>query len=508
MLELSRCDEQQAPRFGTKHPNGIKDLELATGGRNVMKRRTMLAWSSVSSTRFFLILTVLLAMAAVASGDHGTGSGRSFTFLEAGFTQEITGVSSHFMGGVAFSPEGDVWVNDCLFAGSELHRFDLQGVAPEAFGTALHPESIVSSNAGCGMTNHPDGFIYSNTGLGVVQIDAATGAPTGKIVGPPGNALGIAPDPQTGDLVYVAENCRFTGTCDILTVDPDTGVSSTFVRLPGFNFVDGIYFSPDGSKLFLAKRSPGFAVTVIDRSAPAARTGAFNRDIALPTEPDGIAFHQDGFVVTANTDGTLSKIVPGPDSVTLFASGGGRSDLTQVGSDSCLYVTQDIFTRYDDGTVTTQSSVVRICPGFVPPPGAGKPGLLTGGGTIPTANGEPVTHGFQLNCEATKAPNNLQINWNGNRFHLEFLTLAACTDSPDIVPNPPPAGFDTYVGAGIGRYNGVPGYKAEWKFTDAGEPGENDSARIVIRDPSDNVVLSVSGRLSRGNHQAHKAAVR
>ena len=462
---------------------------------------------SRSKKRFFfcsfLVIVICLALTAAVSGDHGTGSGKSFTFLEAGFTQEITGVTSHFMGGVAFAPDGDPWVNDCTFSGSELHRFDIQGIAPEIFGTKLHPESVVPSNAGCGMTNHPDGFIYSNTGLGVVQINADTGAGTGTIIGPPGNALGVAPDPQTGDLVYVAENCRFTGICDIITVNPATGISSIFVRLVGFLFIDGIYFDPDGSRLFLATRSPGFAVTIVDRTAPGARTGVFNRNIALATEPDGIAFHQDGFVVTANTDGTLSKIIPGPDTVSVFASGGGRSDLTQVGSDGCLYVTQDFFTRYDDNSVTSQSSLVRICSGFVPPPGAGKPGSFTGGGSVFGDDGGRVTHGFQLNCEADKSPNNLQINWNGNAFHLKSLTLAACTDSPGIVPNPPSADFDTYVGAGTGTLNGVSGYKAEWRFTDAGEPGKNDTARIVIRDPTNSVVLSVSGNLNRGNHQAH-----
>src|SRR5215212_8184936 len=108
----------------------------------------------------FLTFGTLLAL-TVAKADHGTAAGKSFTVLEPGFTQEIIGVTSHFMGGVAFAPDGDPWVNDCT-SGSELHRFDLQGVAPEVFGTKLHPESIVPSNAGCGMTNHPDGFIYSN----------------------------------------------------------------------------------------------------------------------------------------------------------------------------------------------------------------------------------------------------------------------------------------------------------------------------------------------------------
>jgi len=70
-------------------------------------------------------------------------------------------------------------------------------------------------------------------------------------------------------------------------------------------------------------------------------------------------------------------------------------------------------------------------------------------------------------------------------------------------PAPPPAGFNTYEGNGEGRYNGISGYKAKWKFTDAGEPGTNDSARIVITDSSGTtVVLIVDGKLDGGNHQA------
>jgi hypothetical protein len=165
-----------------------------------MKRSTVSSCKKRLPLCSFLVTVIFLALTVVVSGDHGTGAGKSFTFLEAGFTQEITGVTSHFMGGVAFAPDSDPWVNDCAFVGSELHRFDLQGIAPDVFGTKLHPESIVPSNAGCGMTNHPDGFIYSNTGQGVVQIDPSTGAPTGIVVGPRGNVLGITPDPQTAGL--------------------------------------------------------------------------------------------------------------------------------------------------------------------------------------------------------------------------------------------------------------------------------------------------------------------
>ena len=69
--------------------------------------------------------------------------------------------------------------------------------------------------------------------------------------------------------------------------------------------------------------------------------------------------------------------------------------------------------------------------------------------------------------------------------------------------NPPAAGFDTYKGKGTGRLNGAAGASAEWTFTDAGEPGKNDTATIEIKNSSNVVVLTVSGKLNRGNQQAH-----
>jgi hypothetical protein len=131
-------------------------------------------------------------------------------------------------------------------------------------------------------------------------------------------------------------------------------------------------------------------------------------------------------------------------------------------------------------------------------------GRMTGGGSVFASNGTRVTHGFELHCDASKGPNNLQVNWGkGNRFHLESLTSASCSDDPNIAENPPAAGFDTYKGEGTGRYNGVSGATAKWTFTDAGEPGKNDLATTEIKVGS-TTVLSVSGNLNSGNQQAHK----
>jgi len=140
-----------------------------------------------------------------------------------------------------------------------------------------------------------------------------------------------------------------------------------------------------------------------------------------------------------------------------------------------------------------------------PPSPAGVPGRMTGGGSVFTADGRRVTHGFVIHCATGQKGNDvLQVNWgDGNRFHLESLATASCSDDPAIGPYPPAAGFDTLNGSGTGEYNGQEGAAAEWTFTDAGEPGVDDTARIVIRDAAGNTVLIVSGRLQKGNQQAH-----
>lgn len=140
---------------------------------------------------------------------------------------------------------------------------------------------------------------------------------------------------------------------------------------------------------------------------------------------------------------------------------------------------------------------------------------MTGGGSVFTASGTSVdyagdfdtsgrvTHGFELRCEGR--PNNLEINWEGNRFHLTSLTSAICIDDAAIEPDPPDADFDTYIGTGVGRYNGDAGFCASWIFTDAGEPGVPDTATIEITDCENTVIMQVSGPLTRGNHQAHSS---
>lgn len=307
------------------------------------------------------IALVVLAMTAALPG---ISQADPFPFLQAGFTQELWAVSPSFLGGVAFAPDGDVVSDYCSGSGSPLIRFDTQTTIV-INGSTIHPQvagSPFASALGCGLSNHPNGSLYSNTYNGVVQVDIATGFQTGS-GGAPGNALGIAPYPLApNDLYYVGSNG------DILKIDGALTASSLFSNVTSGNFLDGIAWDPTGQYLFISNRTPApnYRLTILRSD------GTLVQHVQVTSEPDGIAFNTgQGFVVTNNTDGTMTRHdFPGNDYTqvpvqSLFASGGFRGDLSKTYTDGCIYLTQD-GTRYDDGTVTGENSIVRICGDFDP----------------------------------------------------------------------------------------------------------------------------------------------
>jgi len=125
-------------------------------------------------------------------------------------------------------------------------------------------------------------------------------------------------------------------------------------------------------------------------------------------------------------------------------------------------------------------------------------------------SGTRVTHGFEIHCgNPPISPNTLEVNWPAgdteNNFHLENLTLGVCILDPAIKgPKPPVAPFNTFIGAGTGRLNGVAGASISFIFTDQGEPGTSDTESMIISDSFNTVVLTVpTTALTFGNHQAH-----
>ena len=156
----------------------------------------------------------------------------------------------------------------------------------------------------------------------------------------------------------------------------------------------------------------------------------------------------------------------------------------------------------------TCSFVINVLAGPPPPPPVLN-GRMTGGGGLTLADGTRVRHGFALECDLLKDPHNLQVTWGtpgspAQKFHLETQTRALCTLDPSISAGNPAAGFNTYEGDGVGRFNGMPGATAHWKFTDQGEPGRNDTMEITIQNGMTTVLVVPPGsKLTSGNHQAH-----
>lgn len=263
------------------------------------------------------------------------------------------------------------------------------------------------------------------------------------------------------------------------------GTTITYTPDPDFFGVDCFFYDiSDGSLTDTA--TVCVTVTAVN-DAPSA-----NDDAATTEEDTAVVVPVLDNDSDVDGDPLAAVLVTGPSNGFLTLNPDGSFIYTPAvgfsGTDSFTYQSSDGVAS-DTATVTI---TVRD---------AGSPGRMTGGGTIGNTT---ARHGFELHCDSSVNPNRLEVNWGkGNKFHLETLLTAQCSDDPAIGPNPPSAGFDTYHGTGLGRFNGIAGATIEWTFTDAGEPGRNDFATIIIRDVNGFMVLNVSGFLKNGNHQAH-----
>jgi hypothetical protein len=291
----------------------------------------------------------------------------------------------------------------------------------------------------------------------------------------------------------------------ILTAPPG-GASSTFSTVTTGSFIDGIAFDPTGTYLFVSNRTLN-TVTIINRSG-----GLVQNSGVISGVPDGISFHATApkFVVTNNNDGSMTRLdFPGdnytmPPTLSLFASGGFRGDLTQVGPDGCIYLTQD-GTRYDDGTSSSNSSIVHICPGFAPPPGVGgtplNPGTTTcngvynGTGTdviVPSgavctlAAGTIVTHDVKVEPGGTLIDLGAAIGHDINANSPKGMQIAGGTVGHDLKINglngSPPTGHNYVCSTTVSHDLVVTNGTAAAGSIDIGDPPDCSAGNQVGHD--------------------------
>jgi 3D (Asp-Asp-Asp) domain-containing protein len=288
----------------------------------------------------------------------------------------------------------------------------------------------------------------------------------------------------------------------VLLVDTSNG-SSTLMFSGNF-CTDGLAYDGSDDTLWVSADVAGTVYhlqtdgTVISANAVTGLTGNCGNS--------GIAVGGTTLYLANNGCSEIYGVLKDFSSSTLFASFPAR--LEDLECDDVTFAAQGVGAIWSIDAYDRAINAWEIPAGLCGFGGGGEPirGRMTGGGSVFAPDGTRVTHGFTLDCDATDVVNSLQVNWGGHRFHLDSMDSALCQDSVDIGPEPPVAGFDTHIGRGTGSYDGVSGATAEWTFTDAGEPGQNDTVTITIKDAGSNVVLAITkpANLRNGNHQAHR----
>lgn len=371
-----------------------------------------------------------------------------------------------------------------------------------------------SSSIGIGIDYDGTNILYTNTYDSTVYKTDLTGANLGSVP-----LLNPNLTPFTGDGLNAisfnfSDGMLYGGgwnSTNLYKTDLTTGITTlvkanALAGFESFNFIDGLAWNPTNNTFWM---SDDVACNVRQLDVTGNDIGGFDGCVVTGLVNSGLAVSLNGLLwYGTNGHGVIHALdtsTSPPTDLGQFASPGGRDEDMVCGP---LYTKADgtvVETLLSKDAYDNTFAVIEVADGECTSPAKPVEGRMTGGGSVFTSAGIRVTHGFQLHCDASKVPNNLEINWGkGKKFHMEALTSAACSDDPKIGEAPPVAGFDTYKGKGTGRYNGVLGATAEWTFTDAGEPGRDDFAEFVIKDVNSNIVVTVSGLLDRGNQQAHK----
>jgi hypothetical protein len=372
--------------------------------------------------------------------------------------------------GIAVDPDGNAYVTGVTsstdFPGFPVAGFDLtHNGGNDAFATKLSARVITltldpaSATLDFGadhqlvVTAHDE---HDNLAAGVKVRFSVNGTPSGFIT-TDSNGQGIfeysgPPTPAT-DTITAYPDANNNGEPDAFEVSASATAA----------------FSAQTTTAVVSSDNPsrvGQLVTFTATVSPVA-PGAGTPSGSVQFVDNGTAMGAPAALGNGMATMSTSALTVGPHAITVQFLGGGNFD----------------------GSAGTVTQTVN--------PAAGR---MTGGGMFASHR---VHYTFTLRCDSRGHSQRFEVRWGkGNKFRLEQLTSAACVDDPKIESQRPAAGFDTIHGAGTGLYDGASA-TAVWTFTDAGEPGKEDTASIVIRDAAGHIVLSVSGSISNGNHQAH-----
>lgn len=375
----------------------------------------------------------------------------------------------------------------------------------------------VASSSGIGIGIDYDGsnILYTNYGDETVYMTDLSGADLGNValINPDGTQF-------SGGLNAIAYNfddgMLYGGgwsSTDLYKTDLSTGVTTLVMAnaVPHYvGFIDGLAWDPTDNTFWM---SDDVVSNVEHLDINGVNIGGFDGQVVTGFPNSGLAVSLSG-LLWYGTNGygqifALDTSTNPPTNLGVFASPGGRDEDMVCGplitkADGTVVETLLSKDAYDNTFAVIEVTKGECTSPAEPPKEDDR--FMTGGGSVFTADNVRVTHGFELNCD-TSLPNNLQVNWgkgkNANRFHMESLDAAECSDSPDISEGKPVAGFDNFRGSGTGRLNGKSGASVEFRFEDAGEPGVNDTVKMTIWAANGDLAVQVYGTLDRGNHQAH-----
>jgi len=306
-----------------------------------------------------LLLPILFGTLFAFPANAGT-----YSSLDPGYVQAVYAVSSAPLTSFTFAPNGDIWA--VQNSPGALIRFDSHSTQ-SVHGTQVHPISQSAPTAGFwGVTSHPDGRLYlvSNS-LGIADMSTGSLLSTDNFCSSlqlAGLQLAACPVPpyhlalvgNNGFLDFdpVSLSCVDVGAgtnSDVsYDVNGDAAVFHTYTgalccppRTYTINTLTGL--GPNLQSLGLGVMSMSFS---------SIATGV----AVLDGMHQVIAVFEDGTVLDVDLPGKTQRVFASGGFPNAYGTPGG---LVRKGPDGALYVLQ-AGTHYDDGTVTSDFSIVRI----------------------------------------------------------------------------------------------------------------------------------------------------